>query len=201
VFRISVADTGVGISSDDMDRIFEPFFRSGDREGYIEGPGLGLTVSKKYVEAMDGSLTVRSVRGQGSVFTAEVRLPADDIETVPDSEPFHRVCGEIDRCRLPEKRKHQMEPEWTDGDADGSPSTRKERRGWVTLPPTEILDRMRGFARRGALNDLESALKAAAASDPALGPFCDAAAGFVDRCDEEGLLMYIERLENKENGR
>jgi hypothetical protein len=86
------------------------------------------------------------------------------------------------------------------GSGDCAPSTRKKRREAVALPPSDILNRIRDLARRGALNDLERALKSAAATDPALRPFCEAAAGFVDRCDEDGLLMFIQRMETMENG-
>jgi hypothetical protein len=216
MFRAAVADTGIGIGADDKDRIFAPFFRSRERGGYTEGPGLGLAVSKRYVEAMGGSLAVRSARGRGSVFTVEVRLPADascpPIIGVSADGVGHgrrrRFAAErddfllkpIDRRRLPEKLTHRLEPECVGGSGDCAPSTRKKRREAVALPPSDILNRIRDLARRGALNDLERALKSAAATDPALRPFCEAAAGFVDRCDEDGLLMFIQRMETMENG-
>ncbi len=312
VFRATVEDTGVGIFPDEMDRIFEPFFRSGGREGYIEGAGLGLAVSKKYVEMMNGSLTVDSEANRGSAFTVEVRLPADDMESDENESPprpagyaggrkrvllvddnpdnialfesmlaplgfgvvvaddgeeavdiagrmfpdailldfvmpkmdgletlrrirtlnvpgtlrpeiigisadavdherkrrFAAECDDfllkpVDRCRLLEKLKHRLELKWVGGGGDAvcPPSTRGGRRDGVAVPPAETLDRIRNLAGRGALNDLEVVLKTGAADDPALRSFCETAAGFVDRCDEEGLLAYIHRMEKARHDR
>lgn len=73
--RMSVEDSGIGISQDKQGRIFEPFFQvdsSSTRE--YGGTGLGLTLVKSYVEAHGGHVWVDSVLGQGSRFT--VSLPA-----------------------------------------------------------------------------------------------------------------------------
>lgn len=81
---ISVEDSGIGIQPDKINVIFEPF-RQGD-EGVTrnyEGAGLGLTIARKYVEMMGGDLTVESVFGEGSIFTAEFSLYTED-ETVAD---------------------------------------------------------------------------------------------------------------------
>lgn len=73
--EISVSDKGIGIGSDDLPHIFEPFYRSpAVRAAQIRGTGLGLPLSKSIAEAMKGRLTVSSVPGQGSTFT--LHLPA-----------------------------------------------------------------------------------------------------------------------------
>jgi CheY-like chemotaxis protein len=71
---IEVADTGQGIPADHLDRIFVPFERLGAEETDIEGTGLGLALTKRLVEAMDGRLSVESTVGEGSRFRVE--LPA-----------------------------------------------------------------------------------------------------------------------------
>ncbi len=71
---IKVRDTGIGIKESDLGVIFEPFRQVS--EGYnrrFEGTGLGLTISKKFVQLMNGSIIVESEVDKGSVFT--VRLP------------------------------------------------------------------------------------------------------------------------------
>ncbi len=73
---ISVADTGSGITPADLRRIFEPFVQVGDfsqRRG--EGSGLGLTISKRFVELHGGRMWVESAPGAGSTFLFS--LPAD----------------------------------------------------------------------------------------------------------------------------
>ncbi len=71
---IVVADTGIGIRSDDCSKLFQSFERVDlDHNRNIEGTGLGLNLTKKVVDMMGGEITVRSVYGTGSVF--EVRIP------------------------------------------------------------------------------------------------------------------------------
>lgn len=71
---IEVADTGIGISTDDQKRLFKDFHRAetGLTSNY-EGVGLGLTLCKRFVELHNGNINVKSEPGKGSVFT--VTLP------------------------------------------------------------------------------------------------------------------------------
>jgi signal transduction histidine kinase len=72
--RLSVSDTGVGITADDLPLVFERFFRSQvSRRANRSGSGLGLSIVRWIVEAHKGRVTVESEPGKGSVFT--VRLP------------------------------------------------------------------------------------------------------------------------------
>jgi signal transduction histidine kinase len=64
---ISVTDTGVGIPRDYLAKIFEPFVQVPDGAG--GGAGLGLTISRRIVEAHGGELSVQSEVGKGSAFT------------------------------------------------------------------------------------------------------------------------------------
>jgi CheY-like chemotaxis protein/anti-sigma regulatory factor (Ser/Thr protein kinase) len=71
-----VADTGIGIASDKLEAIFEPFIQlSSDAEGR-EGVGLGLTITRRLATLMGGSVTVASQLGQGSTFRFSVPLPS-----------------------------------------------------------------------------------------------------------------------------
>jgi PAS domain S-box-containing protein len=74
-WRIQVTDTGHGIAPGDIDRVFDPFFRteSAVHEG-LPGSGLGLAVARALVEGHGGDISVTSVPGRGSSFV--VRLPA-----------------------------------------------------------------------------------------------------------------------------
>jgi signal transduction histidine kinase len=68
--RISVSDRGIGIESQELPHIFEPFYRSRSvQAAQIHGTGLGLAVAKSIAEALGGSLTVTSRVGEGSTFT------------------------------------------------------------------------------------------------------------------------------------
>ncbi len=69
---ISVQDTGVGISSEDLPRIFERFYKT-DKARSKDGTGLGLAIAKHLVEAHGGRIWVESVEGQGSSFCISLR--------------------------------------------------------------------------------------------------------------------------------
>ena len=70
--RISVKDRGIGISSDSMKLLFEPFNRLGAEGSNIQGTGIGLTITKKLVENMGGTIGVESKVNKGTHFFIEL---------------------------------------------------------------------------------------------------------------------------------
>jgi CheY-like chemotaxis protein len=82
-FRIEVQDTGPGMSPEQLERLFTPFDRLGAERTEVEGTGLGLALSKRLTEAMDGVLGVDSVAGQGSTFWIELPLAAGHADHLP----------------------------------------------------------------------------------------------------------------------
>jgi signal transduction histidine kinase len=75
-----VRDSGIGISEEDLDRVFEPFTQlDSSLARRFQGAGLGLYVSRAFVTGHGGKLVLRSTPGEGT--TAEVRLPADRLVT------------------------------------------------------------------------------------------------------------------------
>jgi signal transduction histidine kinase/CheY-like chemotaxis protein len=78
----AIEDTGVGIKAEDMDKLFSDFTRfDSHRNRGIEGTGLGLAISRQLSRLMGGDITVRSVYGEGSVFTAT--LPQKIVNPTP----------------------------------------------------------------------------------------------------------------------
>jgi GAF domain-containing protein len=76
--EISVADTGVGIASEDQEAIFEEFRQVGTTAKKVEGTGLGLALSRKFVELHAGRIWVHSQVGAGSTFTFAIPLRRDE---------------------------------------------------------------------------------------------------------------------------
>jgi signal transduction histidine kinase len=74
-FRLAVEDTGIGIRSEDLGKLFSEFQQldSGTAKRYA-GTGLGLALSKRFAEALGGGVGVRSVAGKGSTFYAVLPL-------------------------------------------------------------------------------------------------------------------------------
>ena len=77
-----VKDTGIGIKKEDLEKLFTKFERlEMDRNSTVEGTGLGLTITKRLLDMMGGSISVESQYGSGSTFT--VKIPQKIIKDVP----------------------------------------------------------------------------------------------------------------------
>ncbi len=91
--HFEVEDTGPGISAEDMDALFDPFVQTASGQRAQEGTGLGLPISRQFVELMGGEITVKSAPGQGSLFSFDVRIALADAADVPDETPHRKVVG------------------------------------------------------------------------------------------------------------
>jgi signal transduction histidine kinase len=79
----SVTDTGIGMTPDEMDRVFDHFTQADEtttrRYG---GSGLGLTITRKMIQLMNGDVSVASEKGKGSVFTIKLPQPSQNTESL-----------------------------------------------------------------------------------------------------------------------
>ena len=85
-FVFEILDSGIGMPAEQLQRIFEPFHRIEDASRPAEGTGLGLTITHRLVEAMQGSITVSSEPGCGTTFRVELGLQTDSAEVEPPAE-------------------------------------------------------------------------------------------------------------------
>jgi signal transduction histidine kinase len=78
--EVSVTDTGVGIAPEDQEAVFEEFRQVGTADKKVEGTGIGLALSRKFIELHGGRIGVKSQVGEGSTFTFTIpvrREPGD----------------------------------------------------------------------------------------------------------------------------
>ena len=96
--RISIKDTGIGLTPEKLSQLFQPFNRLGQESGTEEGTGIGLMVTKQLVELMGGKIGVESTVGVGSEFW---------IELIRDGAP-HLVCQIENERTAPPKLAQQF---------------------------------------------------------------------------------------------
>ncbi len=87
--RLSVQDTGMGLSPEQVAGLFQPFNRLGQEAGTQEGTGIGLVVTRRLVELMGGEIGVTSSPGVGSVFWIELAVAGTD-GALPAAPPAAR---------------------------------------------------------------------------------------------------------------
>jgi PAS domain S-box-containing protein len=88
--RVEVADTGIGLSAEALGHLFTPFQRLGAEKTDVDGVGLGLALSKRLVELMDGVIGAQSTLGKGSMFWVELpaaQNPLEKVESVQRTKP------------------------------------------------------------------------------------------------------------------
>ncbi|WP_244329136.1 PAS domain-containing hybrid sensor histidine kinase/response regulator [Tolypothrix sp. PCC 7910] len=97
--RFQVRDTGIGIPSEKLQVIFQPFEQVGNHRQQTEGTGLGLAISQKIVELMESHLEVQSQVNVGSIFWFDVNLPeADEWVKTSQADEKGQIIG-IKNCR------------------------------------------------------------------------------------------------------
>ncbi|HEY9622238.1 MAG TPA: PAS domain-containing protein [Crinalium sp.] len=91
--KFAIHDTGVGIQTQDLKRIFEAFEQTTSGKRLTEGTGLGLTLSQKFVELMGGNVVVQSTPGEGSIFTFTITAQIADTAIEPSIHSDRLVTG------------------------------------------------------------------------------------------------------------
>jgi PAS domain S-box-containing protein len=99
--RLSVADTGLGLTAEKLTQLFQPFNRLGQEDGAEQGTGIGLVVTKRLVEVMNGTIGVDSTVGSGTKFwidlvaTTAPRHDFTQIATETTAETLARDTGPV----------------------------------------------------------------------------------------------------------
>ena len=92
--RFEVRDTGIGMTTEEIEHIFQAFEQVGAGKMQAEGTGLGLAISQKFVQLMGGNIQLESQAGVGSIFWFELHLPpAQEWVTANQSDRSGQIIG------------------------------------------------------------------------------------------------------------
>lgn len=134
--RIVVADTGPGISPDNLNRLFVPFERLGAERSDIEGTGVGLALSRRLAEAMGGTLQVQSTPGEGSRFWIELAEADSPLNDLDETKPPSSLIGQSDGIEIARHKVLYIE--------DNPPNLRLVERILARRDDIETIEAMQG---------------------------------------------------------
>jgi CheY-like chemotaxis protein len=117
-----VEDTGLGIAADEIETLFDPFVQTKSGQLSQEGTGLGLPISRQFVQLMGGDITVSSTLGEGTIVKFDIKMTlaeADEVQTAaatrrilflaPD-QPTYRILAVDDRWESRQLLLHLLSP-------------------------------------------------------------------------------------------
>ncbi len=165
-FRFEIHDSGIGMTPEELERIFIPFEQVGDPTLWAGGTGLGLAITQNLVDAMDGRLKVESIPDEGSTFTFEVDLLVLDRHKISHAKSASAPNG---------NGPHRL---------NGAESA-------ILAPPSEITNELYDLALKGALPLIGKRSKKLANGDYA--QFGRQLNLLVQNFDEDGILAFLEQ--------
>lgn len=163
IFRIE--DSGFGISQEDKKSIFKPFNQLG--KNYNNGTGLGLFITKKLTELINGKLLVLSTPNKGSCFTAEIPL-------IVRSKATSRIGN------------NQIPTQTLEG----------KKQIAIKIPDLTILDEILRETKKGDYNKLEEIINKLKTEDEEYNFFCEKIKNFLKKYNEKAIIDYINILKS-----
>jgi len=166
--RFDVRDTGRGIAPEHLHSVFEPFEQAGEPALRSAGTGLGLTISRRIVERMEGGMHVESTPGVGSRFWFDVSLPLADHGALPgpaaDAE-LESGCGAL----------------------------REPRAGFDAIPAGAGMDRLHELAQAGSMRAVRREAERLIQEEPAFRAFAEELLALARSYQSKALLELIEK--------
>ncbi|MEM9543105.1 MAG: ATP-binding protein [Cyanobacteria bacterium P01_E01_bin.42] len=168
-----IEDTGVGMSAEQIEKIFLPFEQVGRTERYYEGTGLGLAIAQQIITIMGSKIQVKSTLGGGSCFWFSLEVPIATEWKIPDAS------------RSPEKIE-----------VANDDRTKEFEQAIEMFPPSDRIAMLLNAARIGDIEEIESQAEALKKIDSQYLDFCDRLLDLAGNFDEEGILALLERGRN-----
>jgi signal transduction histidine kinase/CheY-like chemotaxis protein/HPt (histidine-containing phosphotransfer) domain-containing protein len=216
--KFRVVDTGIGIKEEDLEKLFSPFERIEEiRNRSIEGTGLGMSIVKKLLALMDTRLEVKSVYGEGSDFSFEVKQEVASWEELGDykekyrqflkgREKYHEKFKAPDACILVVDdtpinltvvkgllKKTEIEVDTAESGMEALDKVRKKKYDMVFID--HRMPEMDGLETLQAMKDLSDNLSADA---PCIALTANAGAGAKDEYIAAGFNDYLSKPVNSE---
>jgi hypothetical protein len=163
--QFQVEDTGIGIPQERITHIFEPFEQLNDQHIFVDGPGLGLSISQRLLHMMDSELHVESRENEGSRFWFELKLPQ---------------ANTADYAVIPEDDEVYEDEKILENDV-------------YTTPSREILLKLEELAAIGDISGIRQELDRLTEQEPLCTPFVDTLRPFVDAMEIIAIQQYITR--------
>ena len=91
---ISISDTGLGMTAEQLGQLFQPFNRLGLEKSTLQGTGIGLVISQRLAELMGGSLRAKSIAGEGSSFVLQLPSEAEPDTVRSDFDPMRQTAAQ-----------------------------------------------------------------------------------------------------------
>lgn len=121
---VAVEDTGIGIAEENLNKIFDDFTQVYDTKYSKGGTGLGLTITKEFVELLEGSINLKSIYGKGSEFSFFIPVTVANNSKeksyikLGQNENNDILSNEKEACSLEEQTKLKLKEAILDGDVD-----------------------------------------------------------------------------------
>ncbi|MBW4617040.1 MAG: MASE1 domain-containing protein [Desmonostoc vinosum HA7617-LM4] len=164
--RFHIEDTGVGMTPQQVQKIFQPFEQVGSSEKQAEGTGLGLAISQKVVSLMDSKIKVQSQPGMGTIFYFEVEL-AQTEEWAQTSV----IVSDVDVLTT------------NNQDISGSE---------IVIPPASELSTLYEAAQRCDIGDIQTEIHRIQGLDPKYIPFAEQILVLADEFEMEAIACLLE---------
>ncbi|MCB0163172.1 MAG: HAMP domain-containing protein [Anaerolineae bacterium] len=184
--RFEIIDTGIGISPDQLPRIFLPFEQVSEARYRAEGTGLGLAITKNLIDAMGGQLGVESELGRGSDFRLDLTFPVVWMtpHTQPSAAALETIAGSGDSLHQ-RLRVNEVRPDA----ANLKPVEAK-----LIPPPPEEMAILYDLAMKGELLRLKKQASQIEQMGDQYQPFAARLAQLVDNFDEDQIWKLIEQF-------
>lgn len=102
--HFEVEDTGTGIDSSELEKLFKPFVQTQTGQKFQQGTGLGLSISQQFARLMNGEISLKSTPGQGTIFSFDI--PVTRVQMLKEAEPKPRQQRAI--CLAPDQSVYRI---------------------------------------------------------------------------------------------